>query len=55
MNGLQCASTGLAVDLRSEHWVAEACGPNEECLRLIGETPMDALLALAAQLRQLRE
>jgi hypothetical protein len=51
LNGLQCASTGLAVELRSEHWVAEACGPNEECLRMNRVTPVDALLALTVQLQ----
>jgi hypothetical protein len=51
LNGLQCASTGLAVDLRSQRWVAEACGPNEECVRLDRQTPEDALLALTVHLR----
>ena len=53
LNGLQCASTGLAIDLRSRRWVAEACGPNEECLRLDRETPEGALLALTVHLREL--
>jgi hypothetical protein len=52
LNGLQCASTGLAVELRSQRRVAEACGPNEECMRLDRETPEDALLALTVHLRE---
>ena len=48
LDGLRCASTGLAVALRSERWIAEACGPLGECLRLEAATPEDALHRLAA-------
>jgi hypothetical protein len=52
LKGLRCASTGLKPELRSERWMAEACGPNGRCVRLENESPHHALGTLAAQLRQ---
>lgn len=50
LDGLRCASTGLDAALRSERWIAEACGPLGECLRLEAATPEGALLRLAASI-----
>jgi hypothetical protein len=54
LEGLRCASSGLDPELRSERWIAEACGPNGECFQLEEESPHHALRTLAAQLRERR-
>ena len=51
--GLRCTSTGLDPDLRSERWVAEACGPWDGCLRIEADTGEDALLTLTVKLEEL--
>jgi hypothetical protein len=54
LDGLTCASRGLAPALRSEQWLARAVGPNGEAMAAEGEGAIAALGALARELEQLR-
>ena len=45
------ARTGSGVDPRSQRSVAEACGPNKECMGLDRHTREDALVALTVHSR----
>ena len=47
LDGLRCASTGLAPDQRSEEWVAVAVGPDRQERRFQAEDPSMALEGLA--------
>ncbi len=51
--GLRSTSTGLRPEQRSERWLAEACGPDDGCIRVEASTGEDALLKLTLKLRQL--
>jgi hypothetical protein len=50
LDGLRCASTGLAPAERSDDWVAVATGPDGEERSALAGTPGEALEALAAGL-----
>jgi hypothetical protein len=52
LEGLTCASEGLALQQRSDRWRAWALGPNGQ--RIEGDGPIAALNALALELRPLR-
>jgi hypothetical protein len=54
LEGLRCASTGLAPHLRDDRWRAIACGPNDECLEAEGVGPIEALNNVAVKLRERR-
>jgi hypothetical protein len=47
LDGLRCASTGLAPEDRSEDWVAVAIGPDGETRTCRAVEPGDALRGLA--------
>ena len=47
LDGLRCASTGLAVEHRSEDWRAVARGPDDTMLEGRGGEPLTALSDLA--------
>jgi len=55
LQGLQCTSTGLQPHLRGSEWLAEACGPAGECVKVKAEDPAEALQGLADELRLRRE
>ena len=46
LDGLRCASTGLAPEDRSEDWVAVAIGPGDETRTCRAADPGDALRGL---------
>ena len=50
LDGLRCASTGLAAAERSDDWVAVAVGPSGEKRSARAAAPDEALEALAAKL-----
>jgi hypothetical protein len=50
LEGLTCASTGLAPEQRSDRWRAWAIGPKGERIEGEGEGPISALNALAREL-----
>ena len=52
LEGLRCASTGLAMDQRSDEWHAVAHGPNGGELIGRGIEPAAALADLAARIAQ---
>ena len=52
LDSVQCASTGLAPDQRSDDWVAVAIGPGGEERRTRASDPVGALAALAASFRE---
>jgi len=52
LDSVQCASTGLAPEDRSDDWVAVAVGPNGEERRSRAADPVGALAALANSFRQ---
>jgi hypothetical protein len=54
LEGLTCASTGLALEQRSDRWQASATGPNGERIEAKAEGPVGALHALARELRVVR-
>jgi hypothetical protein len=54
LEGLTCASTGLAPEQRSDRWRAWAAGPDGQTIEGEGEGPIAALSALARELRPLR-
>jgi hypothetical protein len=51
LDGITCASRGLAPDLRSERWLARAIGPKSEALAAEGQGAIAALGALDAGAR----
>ena len=55
LQGLRCTSTGLQLHLRGSDWLAEACGPAGECVKVEAEGPAEALLGLADKLHLRRE
>ena len=54
IEGLRCTSTGLEPERRGNRWLAEACGPNEGCLKIERADPAEALRDLSYELRMLR-
>ena len=52
LDGLRCASTGLAPADRSEDWVAVAIGPGGEQLTCRAAEPDDALRGLWVEMTQ---
>ncbi len=54
LDGLTCASTGLAPELCSDRWRAWPVGPNGERVEGEGEGPVSALNTLARELEPLR-
>ena len=50
LQGLRCSSTGLAPSQRGDEWIAEACGPNGECVTVESAEPVEALTTLAERL-----
>jgi hypothetical protein len=50
LDGLRCASTGLAADQRSADWIAVAIGPADEERSFRAADPFAALAGLAADL-----
>jgi hypothetical protein len=54
LEGLTCASDGLAPEQRSDRWRAWATGPKGERIEGEGEGPVAALNALARELEPLR-
>lgn len=48
LDGLRCASTGLAPEDRSEDWVAVAIGPGDETRSCRAAEPHEALRGLTA-------
>jgi hypothetical protein len=48
LKGLQCASTGLSPEERSEEWIAVAIGPDGREVRHRAEEPTSALEGLVA-------
>jgi hypothetical protein len=54
LEGLRCTSTGLRPSQRGDDWIAEACGPDEACIRVESSDPHQALASLTQQLVQLR-
>lgn len=50
LEGLRCASDGLAPDQRSDDWIAVAVGPGGEERRVRASDPFKALDGLAASL-----
>lgn len=48
--GLRCTSTGLDPSQRGDDWIAEACGPNGECLLIESSEPAVALATLTERL-----
>jgi len=54
LDGLTCASTGLAPEQRSDRWRAWAVGPKGEKVKAEDDGPIAALHALARELRPLR-
>lgn len=53
LEGLRCASTGLVPEQRSDRWLAEACGPQGECLKREAGSAQDALISLTEELKRL--
>jgi len=53
LEGLRCTSTGLRPSERGDDWIAEACGPDEQCIVVERSEPHDALAALTAKLAAL--
>jgi hypothetical protein len=51
LQGLQCTSTGLQPHLRGSDWLAEACGPAGECIKVEARDPAEALVRLAGTLQ----
>jgi hypothetical protein len=51
LQGIRCASTGLAPEQRSDRWIAEARGPAGECEVVDDAAPEAALAQLAKQVR----
>jgi hypothetical protein len=51
LDGLTCASTGLAPEQRSDRWRAWAVGPMGERIESEADGPVAALQALARDLR----
>lgn len=47
LDGLRCASTGLAPEQRSDDWIAVAVGPNGERREARSDDPVAALELLA--------
>ena len=54
LDGVTCASTGLAPEQRSDRWLAWAVGPKGERIEGEGSGPVSALNALARELEPLR-
>lgn len=54
LEGLRCTSTGLSPSQRGDDWIAEACGPNEACIRVESGDPQQALATLAQKLIEMR-
>ena len=50
LEGLRCSSTGLDPSQRGDDWIAEACGPNGECLLIESSEPTVALATLTERL-----
>jgi hypothetical protein len=50
LDGLRCASTGMAADQRSGDWVAVAIGPEGQERSCLASDPFQALNGLAADL-----
>jgi len=48
LDGLRCASTGLAEEERSDEWIAVAVGPNGEERRARAAEPVAALEGIIA-------
>jgi hypothetical protein len=46
VDSLRCASTGLAPVMRSERWIAVACGPAAECIAADADDAEGAFVAL---------
>jgi hypothetical protein len=51
--GLRCMSSGMAPASRSDRWLAEACGPQDGCVKVESHSAEDALQQLTSQLRAL--
>jgi hypothetical protein len=54
LEGLRCSSTGLSPSQRGDDWIAEACGPDDACIRIQSSDPQDALATLTRKLVDLR-
>jgi hypothetical protein len=54
LEGVTCASTGLAPEQRSDRWRAWAAGPNGQTIEGEGDGPIAALNALAREMGALR-
>jgi hypothetical protein len=52
LDSLQCASTGIAPDQRSDDWTAVAVSSNEREVRVTDSTPIAAIERLAAEINQ---
>ena len=50
LEGLRCTSTGLRPSERGDDWIAEACGPNGECVTVQSNDPQAALATLTGRL-----
>jgi hypothetical protein len=50
LDGLRCASTGLAEEQRSDDWIAMAVGPAGEGRDYRATDPVTALIGLAASI-----
>lgn len=50
LDGLRCASDGLAPDQRSDDWIAVALGPDGEERRMRASDPFAALDGLVASI-----
>jgi len=46
VDSLRCASTGFAPVMRSERWIAVACGPAAECIAADADDAEGAFIAL---------
>ncbi|HEU5326355.1 MAG TPA: hypothetical protein VFV59_10775 [Candidatus Limnocylindria bacterium] len=55
LEGLRCTSTGLDPSQRGDGWLAEACGPGDECIKVGARDPLDALVTLAERLLEPRQ
>jgi hypothetical protein len=47
LDGLRCASTGLAIGQRSDDWIAVAVGPQDQQREHRAQDPLGALRGLA--------
>jgi hypothetical protein len=54
LEGVTCASTGLAPEQRSDRWRAIAAGPKGEKMQGEGDDAISALIALSRTLVEIR-